>query len=220
MKKCKFDDFIDDYLLNKLKEEDKEKFEEHYFNCEQCFEKLTERNELLSVIKNQGQIIFQDEERKEDKKETFSIEKILSFFTPKQWAYAAASVAILLVFLLNVVPIFKKTPPHPYQFKMDNENIVRGESIRLISPVINVNTVPSQFKWEKLEGDVEYKICIYNNKLLWSTLTKENFIDLPEEVKNLMQMQQKYSWQVKAFSLQGVLTAVSPKVQFKITSVE
>ena len=44
MKKCKFDDSIDDYLLSKLSEEDREKFEEHYFNCQQCFEKMLARD--------------------------------------------------------------------------------------------------------------------------------------------------------------------------------
>ena len=50
----------------------------------------------------------------------------------------------------------------------------------------------------------------------FETFSRENI----EDVKNRMQASRKYSWQVKAFSPQGTLLAVSPRVQFKITSTE
>ncbi|NIM90324.1 MAG: hypothetical protein GTO17_05170 [Candidatus Aminicenantes bacterium] len=223
MKKCNFDILIDDYLLNKLEKKEKENFEEHYFNCEPCFEKMVARDELIAVIKNQGHRIFADEERPEEKKEVFSFGKILSFLTPKQWAYAAVSVSVtlvLLVVMLNVVPFQKKTTPtqQPFYYEFD-EGRVRGENLRLISPVIDIEAVPSQFMWAPLGDNVEYKISIYfNHHPFWTATTKENTISLPDDVKNRMQASRKYSWQVKAFSPQGTLLAVSPKVQFKITA--
>jgi len=216
MEKCKFDYSIDDYLLDNLNKEEREKFEEHYFNCQHCFEKLEARDVLLAVIRNKGQIIFQDEVRSKEKKETFFFEKIVSFLTPKQWAYAAVSMVLLLFVSLMMVTFTKKPPP---QFFLNGEEVVRGESISLIAPVIDIETVPSKFVWQKSEKDVEYKIYIYNHELIWTASTKENYIYLPEEIKNLMKANRKYSWQVKAFSPQGILTAVSPKVQFKITSI-
>jgi len=219
MKECKYDDLIDGYLLNKLDREERENFEEHYFNCQHCFEKMVEREELIAVVKNKGQMVFADEERQEEKKEVLFIEKILSFLTPRQWAYAAISVALVLVILLNVIPLLKKTPQPPFFLDLDKEERVRGESISLISPVIDIKTVPSQFMWDPLGDDVEYKISIYfNHQPFWTATTKESTISLPEDVKNRMEASRKYSWQVKAFSPQGILMAVSPKVQFKITS--
>jgi hypothetical protein len=221
MKKCNFDNSIDDYLLNKLDKQEKENFEEHYFNCERCFEKMVARDELIAVVKNKGQMIFADEEWQEEKKEVFFIQKIFSFFTPKQWAYAAISVALVFLLLCNVVPLLKKTPLPPWILDLDKEEKVRGESISLISPVIDIETVPSQFMWAPLGDNVEYKISIFfNHHPFWTATTKEDTISLPEDVKNRMQSSGKYSWQVKAFSPQGILLAVSPKVQFKITSTE
>jgi hypothetical protein len=221
MKKCNFDNQIDDYLLNKLEGKEKENFEEHYFNCERCFEKMVARDELIAAIKNQGHMIFADEERQEEKREVFSFGKILSFLTPKQWAYAAVSVALVLLVLLNVVPLLKKTTQSPFFLAIDEEDRVRGESLRLITPVIDINAVPSQFMWAPLGDNVDYKISIYfNHHPFWTATTKENTISLPDDVKNRMQASRKYSWQVKAFSPQGTLLAVSPKVQFKITSTE
>jgi hypothetical protein len=220
MKNCKFDGLIDDYLLGKLNEKKREKFEEHYFNCEQCFQKAVARDELIAVIKNKGHVIFADERSREERKEAFFVEKIFAFLTPKQWAYAAVSMVVLLFLCLLAVPIFEKTAPP--QFFLDGEDIARGVSICLISPVIDIESVPSQFKWVKLENDYEYKIYIYNDELLWSSSTKENAISLPEEVKeeikNEMKANQKYSWQVKAFSPEGTLIAVSPRVQFTISA--
>lgn len=217
MKKCKFEELIDDYLLNKLAEDRKEELEEHYFNCPQCFEKIEERNEIISVIQNKGHMIFEDEHAVGTAKEADWFEKIASFLTPKQWAFTTISTAILLVVIFGVLPNLKTSSP---QFFI-NEDAVRGQKIDLISPVIDINAVPSKFEWKKSAKDVEYKIYIYSNEnLLWSASTKENFIALPEEVRKLMTSGEKYSWQVKAFLPEGTLISVSSRVQFKISPQE
>jgi hypothetical protein len=213
MRKCKNEDMIDDYLLNKLSEEKKQEFEAHYFNCHGCFEKTAERNEILTAIKYKGHTIFQDLETEKDVERVPMREQIWAFFTPKQWALAAATAAVLLVIALGIIPNMTTTSP---QFFI-NDDIVRGGSIKLISPVISVNAIPSQFRWESLGEDVEYKIEIYNHELLWSATTLNHYIALPQEVKELMVAGEKYSWQVKAFSAEGTLIAVSSKVQFPVT---
>ena len=213
MKKCKFEELIDDYLMNRLAEDRKEEFEEHYYNCPQCFEKIEERDEIISVIQNKGHMIFEDEYAVRAT-EVGLFEKIASFLTPKQWAFATISSAILLVVVFGVIPNLKTTSPQFYI----NEEAVRGQKIDLISPVIDIGAVPSRFEWKKSHKDVEYKIYLYSNgDLLWSAPTKENFIVLPEEVRKLMISGEKYSWQVKAFSPEGILTSVSSRVQFKIS---
>ena len=67
-----------------------------------------------------------------------------------------------------------------------------------------------------LGADVEYQVSIFNGRLLWKTTTRDSRLTLPDDVKALMTAGQKYSWQVKAFSLQGTLIAVSSRVQFTI----
>ena len=213
MRNCHFEDLIDDYLLNKLPEERKEEFEKHYFNCSKCFTTMTEREELISSIKYKGYEIFQDIYAAEETKRIPLYDKVVSFLTPRQWAVAAVSAALLLFVVFGVIPALKTSSP---QFFV-NEDIVRGESITLISPVIDIDSVSSQFKWKNLGEDVEYKIYLYNDSLLWTAITKENTIILPEEIRNLMTSGEKYSWQVKAFSPQGTLIAVSSRVQFKIS---
>ncbi|MFQ6108577.1 MAG: zf-HC2 domain-containing protein [Candidatus Aminicenantales bacterium] len=217
MKKCKYEDFIDDYLLNRLSLSDREKFEEHYFNCSHCFQEMRERNELIATIKHKGYSLFQDEFMAEETKGIPWFETVRSYLTPRQWALAAVSAALVLVVIFGVIPNLRTTTsPHFFI----NEDMVRGESITLISPVIDVPNVPSHFRWRSHGENVEYKIYLYNEKLLWTETTTNNFISLPEEVKKLMKPGETYSWQIKAFAQEGGLIAVSSRVRFKITPSE
>ena len=211
MRNCKYDKLIDDYLFNRLSEEGRQEFEEHYFDCPVCFAKLEERETLITAVKYKGHEIFQDIEQEEIQRLPL-LEQITAFLTPKQWALATATAALLIVVALAVIPNLTTTQPEFFV----NDDLVRGGSIKLISPVITVQAIPSQFRWESLGDDVEYKIEIFNHNLMWSATTTNNFIALPDEVKNRMVSGEKYSWQVKAFSKEGTLIAVSSRVQFPV----
>lgn len=209
MRKCKFEDLIDDYLLNKLDEDNKKKFEEHYFNCPACFEKMVERDELISIIKDKGNMIFQDEYMAEEAKGASWFEKIVSLLTPKQWAAAAISTCLLLLVSFAVIFYFNSKP----SFRLDNPDIRGGQIIiKLIPPA----GVPSKIEWSKAGEDVEYEIALNHNRVqLGAWTTKENFIVLPDEVKSRLTWGKKYSCEVKAFSPPGTLVA-SGETSFKI----
>lgn len=213
MRKCKNDSQIDDYLTDRLTEEKKEEFETHYFNCSLCFKKMQERSELISVVKAKGDSIFQNLRLETNNRPSF-VERFLSSLTPKQWAVAAISACALIVIAFGVMPNLKSQAP---QFMIDNQ-VVRGGSLTLISPVIDIQTIPSEFKWDNLGEGVEYKISVYNETLIWEERTENNSISLPEDIQERMKAGEKYSWEVKAFSKEGSLIAVSSRVQFSFDS--
>lgn len=213
MRNCKFEEIIDKYLLNQLSDDQKNTFEEHYFNCPSCFEKMVERDELIAAIKYKGQEIFKDEYVAESAKGETWWEKATSFLTPKQWATVAISAALVAVIVFGVLPMLKTTSTQFYIY----DDAVRGSKITLISPVWESETVPSKFEWKKMGEDVEYRIYIYDNgNVVWNEATKDNSITLPENIKNSLISGKIYSWQVKAFSAKGTLVSLSSKVQFKI----
>jgi hypothetical protein len=213
MRKCKFEDLIDNYLLNRLDEGKKKNFEEHYFNCPYCFEKMVERDELISIIKYKGDMIFQDQLVVEEAKGMTWIEKIVSLLTPKQWATAAVSTCLFLIISCLFLYVIPNRGPTPSPFPPLDDSIERGTQIK-------IKVIPSKIEWSRLGEDVEYKIYIYNNgDKLWSTTTKENFIVLPEEVKRRMTLGEIYSCEVKAFSPQGPLKATG-RTEFKIQETE
>jgi hypothetical protein len=213
MSKCKFEDLIDGYLLNRLGERDREAFEEHYFNCSSCFEKLRERDVIIRTIKNNPQLLV--EEKVEAHKPVLATLKreLASFLSPRQLALAGITAFLILVIIFVFIP---RNPSPTPSFFLSDEETVRGSSITLISPVIDMSQIPSSFEWKKLGEDIEYQVSIFNTELLWKTTTRENRITLPEEVRAKMVPGEKYSWQVKAFSSDGTLIAVSSRVQFKI----
>lgn len=215
MKRCKFEDLIDDYLFNRLDETQKKAFENHYFDCSRCFEKMRDRDEMITVIKAKGSEIFQDVYAPEKAGRSW-LESVYAFLTPRQWALAAVSAALILVVALGIIPHLKTRSPEFFI----NEDLVRGSSITLISPVIdNLKQVPSEFRWQALGENTDYRIFVYQeNELLWTTNTKDNFVNLSEEIKALLTLGHKYSWQVKAFSPEGTLIAVSSRVQFNVVS--
>ncbi len=215
MKKCNYDDLIDDYLFDRLDETQKQEFETHYFECSYCFEMMRDRDEMINVIKARGSEIFQDVYAPEKVTRSW-LESAYAFLTPRQWALAAVSAALILVVAVGIIPQLKTKSPEFFI----NEDLVRGSSITLISPVIdNLVQVPSEFRWQPLGEKTEYRIFIYHEEdVIWSTNTKENFVNLTEEVKALLTPGHKYSWQVKAFSPEGVLIAVSSRVQFNLVS--
>lgn len=217
MRNCKFEEMINEYLLNRLTEDEKSTFEEHYFNCPSCFEKMVERDELVAAIKYKGQEIFKDEYVAEAAKGETWWEKVTSFLTPRQWTTVAVSAALIAVIVFGVLPMLKPTSPQFYI----NDDAVRGSKITLISPVWESETVPSKFEWKKMGEDIDYKIYIYDNgNVVWEDTTKNSFITLPEEIKKTFASGEKYSWQVKAFSPEGSLISVSSMVQFKIHNPE
>ncbi len=217
MKNCKFEETIDKYLLNRLADDEKNTFEEHYFNCPSCFEKMVERDELVAAIKYKGQEIFKDEYVAEAAKGETWWEKVISFLTPRQWTTVAVSAALIAVIVFGVLPMLKPTAP---QFFI-NDDEVRGGKITLISPIWESDTVPSKFEWKRMGEDVEYKIYIYDNgNVVWEDATIENFSILPENIKKSLASGKKYSWQVKAYSAEGTLISVSSRVEFKIHNPE
>lgn len=208
---------IDDYLFDRLDDTQKEKFEEHYFNCPPCFEKMKQTDEMIAVIKTSGDRIFGDVHVPQKGRRPL-LEPVLTFLTPRQLAIAAVSAVLVLIIAIGIVPHFKKAPPEFFV----NDDLVRGPSITLISPVMdNLDKIPAEFRWQSLGEEIEYKVFLYRQEeMLWSTSTKDNFVTLMETTKSCMVPGEKYSWQVKAFSSEGTLIALSSRVHFNFLRIE
>ncbi len=207
MNGCKFESLIDEYLLDKLSEEDKARLEEHYFNCPSCFQTLQERDNMITAIKSKGHEIFADLMVGEQTRKVSVWERLSGFLSPGQWVTAAVSAALVLVIALSVIPSLKTQSP---TFLLDDQQ-TRGTSITLIS-----DSIPGKFQWQSVDSAAEYKIYIDNHEPVWNATTQVNFVILPEEIKAKMKPGVAYFWQVKAFSKTGTLIAVSSKIQFSI----
>jgi len=212
MSKCRFEELIDGYLLNKLDSEEAERFEEHFFNCSRCFSRLQEREALIQAIKAQGPALVQGIEPSRPKVLSWA-EDVWTKLALRPWILAPAAAALFLVVVLIFQPFTKEKMP---TFVLNGDNVIRGQAVSLISPIIDVSTPPLFFEWKKQGENIEYKISVYNSQLLWTATTRETRIQIPEEIRQKMVPGERYSWQVKAYAANGVLIAVSSRVQFMI----
>ena len=212
MKKCFNNSDIDDYLLNRISKDERADFEAHYFSCPDCFKEMIERDELISVIKAKGQTIFQGMQKTAQNQKPSILKKFTGRFSPKQWLTVCTSTALILFIAFGILPHLKKQTP---QFFV-SDDLVRGESIILISPVFEVESVPSQFTWKSSGKDADYTISIFNSHQIWTITTKNTSVSLPKAIRAKLVPGEKYSWQVKSFSSEGMLIAVSKRVQFQI----
>jgi anti-sigma factor RsiW len=157
MKKCLYADQIDDYLFNKLEGGAREQFEEHYFNCPDCFREMEERETVISTIKSRGAWIFKPESVPAQRHWVPAWKRAVASFAPRQWATVGVAAAALLFVVLGVLPRFRSAGP---EFVLSDTEVVRGESLTLMSPIIDVRSVPTFFEWKSLAQDVEYKISL------------------------------------------------------------
>ena len=212
MARCRYEVYIDEYILNRLSEKDRAAFEEHYFNCPACFEGLKDRAEVVAVIKNKGRELFKAEPKKVAQPRTEQRKPAL--FRPQLW-WTAAVVVVTAVLVSAVFLIF-----HPVQkmptFTLSGEDAIRGQTIGLVAPKGEIPSPPDFLEWKPLAEGTEYRACIRGLPEVWSQTTQESRIRLPEEVQQQMIPGQEYFWQVKGFSSRGALAAISVRQSFKI----
>jgi len=229
MNECPNEDRIDRYLTGRLTESETAELEEHYFNCSACFQKISERNELVEVIRDRGAEIFEGADASpihSSKKAPWKDVRDGGIFPPDRWKktpsmgslprvswrVTAAAAAVLLAALLVLIPRFKG---RDLEIVFTGDEAVRGESLILLSPRGEVKAAPAAFEWKAVGAAAEYRLALSGPNTLWTTVTPATKADLADNMKRAMKPG-LYQWQVKAYSAQGTLLAASPKVEFKI----
>lgn len=115
---------IDDYFEEKLPEQKKESFEEHMFNCDECFTELRIKEEMIGIIQKEGHLLFADYIKN---KNSSILQKITgrlnSLFIRPVYSWTAAAAVCLILFLIVGRP-FERSPsslsglaeisPYPY----------------------------------------------------------------------------------------------------------
>jgi len=210
MRSCCNSARIDEYLLDRLSPEDKTAFEEHYFNCQACFQELKARAEVVGVIKSRGRELFQD--RDLAGRPVVARPKKPALKPVALWTAAAGIVAVVAVVFLVTRP--PRTGP---VFTLSGDDTVRGQAIGLTAPRGDVAAPPAYLEWSPLAEGTEYVVSLFDEQRLWSETTRECRVRLPEEIRRQMAPGRTYAWQVKAFSAQGALTAMSSRLPFRIT---
>lgn len=91
---------ISKYLLNELSDEESLKFEEHYFQCEECFYELRAAEDAFNFISDEGRSAFQSSENNSSNS-IFMLLKNLSNPVRIGFAFALLVLVFVLYFALK-----------------------------------------------------------------------------------------------------------------------
>ncbi len=213
MSKCRYEGLIDGYLLDKLKPEERTGFEEHYFICRSCFDKMVERDELIQVLKSEGVLAAPAERPAEAEGAGAWIRGVWDFLTPRRWAAVGATAAAVLLCLWLFLPRTGTIAP---PLVLTGDETVRGASVTAVAPVAGVAEAPAFLEWKSAGADMEYKVSLSGKTQLMAVSTRDTRLALPEDVRARLKAGATYTWQVQAFKADGTLAAVSGRVTFKI----
>jgi hypothetical protein len=213
MTKCRYEDLIDSYLLEKLKPEEQTDFEEHYFICRSCFSKMSERDEIIQILRREGALSLPLTDLAEGARETSWVRRVWAFLTPRRWVLAGISAVALFIAFWLVHPRTGTTPP---PLVLTEDETVRGGAVTPVSPVADVREAPAFLEWKNAGDDLEYKVSLAGRSPLMTASTKDTRWVLTDDIRARLKAGVTYFWQVQAFKADGTLTAVSQRIRFRI----
>jgi hypothetical protein len=209
MRHPEFEAKIDAYLLGRLDEEDAGRFENHYFDCPDCFRLTAERAALQAAVKSAGPALASPgsiaEARRNRSKPRFAR-------NPFGWAAAGAMV----LGLAAVVLFWPRPEPKPAVLVRSGSDVVRGESLTLIAPQGGIPKSPGKLAWNPVAGAAEYTIIVEGIEPTWTASTRDTSIGVPADIASRFVPGKSYSWRVKAYTAQGLLLAASAKTAFQV----
>ncbi|HVP90454.1 MAG TPA: hypothetical protein VMS75_04470 [Terriglobales bacterium] len=213
MRKCGYEDKIDEYLLDRMKPEEQTDFEEHYFICRSCFEKMSERNEIVQVLRKEGVLVRPEARPAAASGFRAWVGRVLAFLTPCRLAAVVVPTALVVLAVWLLIP---RGGPVAPPLVLSGDGTVRGAAIPVVSPVAEVAEAPSYLEWKAVGEDIEYQVSLAGDTPLLNASTKETRVVLPEEARARLKPGNSYSWQVRAFKADGALLAESGRVKFRI----
>jgi len=152
------DAIIDDYLAGKLSEQDREAFDEHCFNCDQCFHEIRLREQMVQIIKADGSRIFADYLKKRQARKRRYIDSLIDTLSRFRWevkprfAYAIATGVLFFFLIFWGFNNFRILNDHHFSTSQNNS--------RVQQPVdMGTDTIKIE-KLKSLQQEIEEKMPV------------------------------------------------------------
>lgn len=200
---------IDRYVLGRLSEAETREFEEHYFNCPACFERMHDREATIeAVIRKRADLLAPDSAAP-------SLGgRIRAAFAHRPWAATAAAAGLVLLITAGLLVRSRSPQAGP---NAAGDEIVRGAAIVALEPAGRLQAAPAALAWKPAAPGREYQAEISGPDLNWTGPATETGVALPEDVRAKLRPGVAYVWQVKAYAPDGTLMERSPKTAFTIS---
>lgn len=209
MTKCCEEYLMDHYILGRLSEAAIREFEEHYFNCPACFERLREREAMVEAV-----VRKRDDLLAPDNAPSSLGGRIRAVFAFHPWAAAAAAAGLVLLIAAGLLVRGRSPQSGP---AAAGDEIVRGASIVALEPAGGLKAAPAALAWKPAAPGRDYQVEIEGPDVSWTSPATETGVVLPEDVRAKLRPGISYVWQVKAYAPDGTLMERSLKATFTIS---
>lgn len=201
---CRNRKLIDDYLLDRLSSPARDRFEEHLFNCDQCFRDVRERQAMLAAVRAHGPRIFAGR----------PVQHSGRLGWLRYWPYAFAGAAALLAAWIGLRP--EPDLPDLAPLTAPVGDAVRGAAVEMVAPLGLQPKTPAVLEWKPAGAGADYNVEIRGPGWDWSARSGEARLELPAEIRAKLLPGVEYRWKVRAFAPEGGLLAVSKDAVFRI----
>ena len=191
---------IGSYELGLLSKEEKGRFEVHLLSCNECFRELYDMAPVAEQLRDGAISPTEDHGPAAENVESIAARRDLRAARPvwQTWAAWAAGIAALVV-----VGVFAFRTLGPW----DEPDHLRGPepaSIVVFAPMGEV-AGPTELDWKVVPMADTYELRIHTatGELLWEGTATEPPAPLPQAVRNRLEPDATYFWQVTARSASG-----------------
>ncbi len=165
---------VTNYLEGRLSRSEQDAFEEHIFNCDECYQELRLQEDVGHLVKSKGNIIFTDYLHKKKPRqniwELLTKEILILFKEPRpKWVYAPLAIATLVLLIFILMPSSPPIDPQnfsesAYLEELMSLNFRSSYTFEILSPQNETNYKSELlFKWNTDYEGLLY-IIILNNK--------------------------------------------------------
>ena len=165
---------ITNYLEGRLSRSEQDAFEEHLFNCDECYRELGLQEDVRNLVQREGNILFEDYLKKKRLKQNIwekLIKEILILFKEPEpkWVYVPLAIATIVLLIFLIMP--SSPPIDPQNFKESTylEDLMSTRfrssySFEIESPKNGINIEDDlEFKWNTDYEGLLF-INIFNNR--------------------------------------------------------
>lgn len=137
-------------------------------------------------------------------------------FQPGKMRFAIPALAVTAALIVGVV--FLRSPKEP-ELRADagnNPAVYRSQEVQLVSPIGDIEQLPTEFKWNPYPGASSYKLNVMeiDHVSIWNGKNSDTNLTIPASLRAKMLPGKPFLWQVSALDPSGRVLASSQVQKF------
>lgn len=139
-------------------------------------------------------------------------------FSTRRFAQAFLAVAAVLLVAAAALRLHTVKSPSLEANNQTGQEVFRSGSFDLLEPVGDLQAPPQEIRWKKVEGAATYQVRLLevDRSELWKTETKEDHIDLPSPIRDLIVPAKTLFCEVDAFNSSGTRVSGTGLIRFRL----